>query len=100
MQTLTSSSLVSDHPLTLIRLSVKCPTCGWVYSGSIEPCDNLPYCNDKECVGCKTIFKARYKFSNESCKICEYKLYCLGKPVVDVEELILYTLLGDINWSM
>ena len=100
MQTAISNNLVSDLQVTLIKLSVICPSCGWVYSGHIESRDNLPYCNDKECVGCKITFKARYKFSNESCEICEYKLYCLGKPIADVNETILHIGVGEINWSM
>jgi len=100
MQTSILNSLVSDQSVNLIRLSVNCPVCGWAYSGTIESFYNMPYCNDKACVGCKTIFKARHKVSNESCKICENKLNCLGKPVVDVVELILHMGVGEINWSM
>lgn len=101
MQTITSCNLTNDPELVLVQLSVACPSCGWIYLGSVSDLRNsMPYCSDKECVGCKTTFKARYKFSKESCKICEYKLLCLGKQVAKVDEKIIYVGLGDINWSM
>jgi len=98
MQTLTSNHSISDQPVTLIKLSVTCPICGWYYSGHLrfpEP----PYCNDKQCTGCKTIFKVRYKLSSEVCDECNHKLRCLSMPVADVKENIQHAMLGDINWS-
>jgi hypothetical protein len=99
MLTLTSSNSTSNTVVTLIKLSVICPVCGWYYSGHVtfpEP----PFCNDKQCMGCKTLFKARYKVREGACEHCDHKVRCVSMPVAEVQETLAYPTLGDINWSM